>query len=107
MGKPSGRVQTRGPLARERFVRFWTALVGKANAKTPLFENAVPSKRTAHWLADRPSGPMFSFVAVNDDEGSNVELYINWRDRERNLRVFRELEGKKGLLSGDSFNYEA
>lgn len=103
------QIQIREKAARERtarrdqskrdklYIRYWTELLEKANARTDLHQRVNPAPR--NWLAATMSGFYYSYVFARD--GYRVELYITRSDGKENEQILRALEQKKSEIEGD------
>lgn len=71
----------------DRNLRFWTALLQKANAALPLHQNVSPSRE--NWVAVTARGIYYSYVTAYGV--GRVELYITRPDQAENKAIFDDL----------------
>ncbi|MFM1921604.1 MAG: hypothetical protein RLZZ303_3238 [Candidatus Hydrogenedentota bacterium] len=75
----------------ERHIRFWGALLSKAQARHDLHARISPSKE--NWIAATVSGLYFAYVIARNQ--GRVELYFPGSSAEENKRVFKNLHAKR------------
>lgn len=75
----------------ERNHRFWSGLLQKANAASPLHQNISPSR--GNWVASTAHGVFYSYVIAYGN--GRVELYITRPDRVENKAIFDDLHRHK------------
>jgi hypothetical protein len=75
----------------QRHLKFWSLLLPKANAVTPLHQNVSPSKQ--HWISTTSHGLGFVYVLARGR--ARIEIYIGRPDRDENKAIFDELEGHR------------
>lgn len=85
--------KTRG----QRFVEFWTALLQRANARTPLHATISPGE--ASWIATSAQGMRYCYV-LSRGWGS-VELYIGRPDRVENKAIYDDLLKHRSEIERD------
>lgn len=78
----------------DQYLRFWSELLAKAKARTPLHRDISPSR--GNWVAATSYGLYFSYVIGR--ESPRVELYITRPDREENLAIYKDLESHKAAI---------
>ena len=76
------------------YLKFWSQFLPKANAITPLHQNASPTKE--NWISAPNDGLDFNYVLARDR--GRIELYI-WRsDEDENKAIFDALESRKAEI---------
>lgn len=75
----------------ERNLRFWTQLLEKANAVSPLHAGVAPTKE--NWVAADAKGIRLGYVTSYDT--ARVELYLFRASKEENKAIFDDLYSHK------------
>lgn len=78
----------------QRHLKFWSLLLPKANAVTPLHQNVSPSKQ--NWISTTSHGLGFVYVLARGR--ARIEIYIGRPDRDENKAIFDELEGHRTAI---------
>ena len=75
---------------------FWEAALPELRKNSKLFQNISPSK--GHWLGGAVGHAGIGLNPCIYKDHARLELYIDTRDKEKNKRVFRELEKQRNEL---------
>ena len=78
----------------DRNLRFWSGLLKKANAATPLHRNVTPSPQ--NWVAATAHGTYYAYVTSHGV--GRVELYLTRPDRVENKAIFDDLRKHKAAI---------
>ncbi|MBC8288995.1 MAG: DUF4268 domain-containing protein [Planctomycetes bacterium] len=78
----------------QRHLRFWSQLLAKANARSPLHQNVSPPR--GNWIGTTNYGLGFNYVLAR--QRGRVEIYIGRTDRDENKSIFAELESHKAAI---------
>ncbi len=99
--KEIGKIKTDYAKIHYKRLEFWTQLLEKANARTPLHSNIKAGKYS--WIGTGAGKSGLSYIyAIRKNEGQ-VELYIDKGKGKENIneKIYNQLHSKKELIEND------